>query len=297
MKKSIVLALGALTLCACSSNSSEAVATASAEPEAEATEETVVEARDIDIDQLVADGMKLSYASVYGVYNQEGESPDSSIKVTVYVDEDTDEVEYIDIEETLIPYSTGGAEGWAILDEETVETLGDDVLTVGESSYPVAFEYNGVTWNGSVEDDAVVYTADIDGTETEFMSYIATQEGGKWYHDGMSNPAKVLDAEGNTVAEVEIETKASINHGVDFWASSITFPGNLELIKNYIYDNGVTYEEYPASSDIAQNDNGQWVVADTVTGATLAGTPNYLNLIKDAYDAVVAGNGTEYTAK
>lgn len=295
MKKSIVLALSALTLCACSSNSSTAaVATASAEPEE--TEETVVETRDIDIDQLVKDGMKLSYASVYGVYNQEGESPDSSIKVTVYVNDDTDEVEYIDIEEALIPYSTGGAEGWAILDEATVKELGDDVLTVGENSYPVEFEYNGVFWNGSVKDDAVVYTADIDGTETQFMDYIATQEGGKWYHDGLNETAKILDKDENAVAEVEIGTKASINHGVDFWASSITFPGNLELIKNYIYDNGVTYEEYPSSKDIAQNEDGQWVVDDVVTGATLAGTPNYLNLIKDAYDAVEAGNGTEYKA-
>lgn len=306
MKKSFLLALSALMLCACSSSTSSSTSTATPAPTAVAeaseepveTEETVVvEARDIDIDQLVEDGMSLSYASVYGVYNQEGESPDSSIKVTVYVNDDTQEVEYIEIEEALLPYSEGGASGWGILDETAIEALGDDVLVVGDASYPAQFEYNGVFWVGAVVDDAVEYTAEIDGTSVDFMSYIATAEGGKWYHDGLNETAKILDAEENIVAEVEVGTKASINHGVDFWASSITFPGNLELIKNYIYDNGVNYGTYPETSDIVQNDNGEWVVLDTVTQATLAGTPNYLNLIKEAYDVVIAGDGTAYTVE
>lgn len=298
----LMLLLSALMLTACSSTSSTETTQETVEPSVEATaetevEEVVVDYRDIDVDQLVADGMSVSYATVYGVYNQEGESPDSSIMVSVYVNDETSDVVYIDIEEALIPVSDGGAEGWAILDEETVAALGEAVLTHGENSYPASFQYNGVVWTGSESDDTIVYTATIDGSETDFMSYIATQEGGAWYHEGLATPANILDADGNSVAQVTVGTKASINHGVDFWMSSITFPGNLELLKNYVYDNGVNYQEYPASNDIAQDENGTWVVLDTTTQATLAGTPNYLNLIKEAYDLVVDGQGNTYSAE
>ena len=102
----------------------------------------------------------------------------------------------------------------------------------------------------------------------------------------------LLNAAGETVATVEIGTKASIEHGVGFWPSELKFPGNIELIKNYVYDNGVTYD-YAPNADMVQNEQGQWVVADVVTGATLAGVPNYLNLVKEAVEAIEAGTYEE----
>ena len=71
-----------------------------------------------------------------------------------------------------------------------------------------------------------------------------------------------------------------------------TFPGNIELIKNYVYDHGVNYGTYPETSDIAKNDAGEWAVADVTTGAKLAGAPNYFNLIKQAYELIESGQGT-----
>ena len=68
--------------------------------------------------------------------------------------------------------------------------------------------------------------------------------------------------------------------------------GNIELIKNYVYDHGVNYDYAPDGGDIAKNADGVWTVADAVTGATLAGTPNYFNLIKEAVDQIAAGNYT-----
>ena len=106
-----------------------------------------------------------------------------------------------------------------------------------------------------------------------------------------------MDNEGKPSAEIQIGTKASIEHGVGFWPSPITFPGNIELIKNYVYDHGVNYGTYPETSDIAKNDAGEWAVADVTTGATLAGAPNYFNLIKQAYELIESGQGTPFTAE
>ena len=132
----------------------------------------------------------------------------------------------------------------------------------------------------------------MNGQEQEFITYVATQEGGRWYHDNREQGAPLLDAAGASVATVEIGTKESIGHGVGFWPSPITFPGNIELIKNYVYDNGVNYDYAPDGGDIVKNEDGVWTVADTVTGATLAGTPNYFNMIKAACEQIAAGNYT-----
>lgn len=314
IKKTVAICL-ALTMMAalagCSSDSSETTAAATEAPEttAEATEaetETTAEQteaeteaaveidyRDIDVDALVAGGANIVYATTYGVYNMEGESPDSSIKADVYYDLDSEDVVYIEFEEALLPYSAGGASGWGVLDEDTVSALGDDVIALESATYPMYFEVGGVQWTGAEDGNGgIAYTAEIDGEEVDFLSYVSTAEGGAWYHDSMGDGAALLTADGEEAATVEIGTKASINHGVDFWPSSITFPGNLELIKNYVYDNGVNYDYAPDGDDIAQNEDGQWVVADVVTGATLAGTPNYLNLVKEAVDEIAAGNYT-----
>ncbi len=312
--KKIMAGCLALTMLAalagCSSESAETTgaATEAAETTAQATEaetaaeteaETETEAaveveyRDIDVDALVAEGANIVYATSYGIYSMEGDAVDSAIKAVVYYDLDSEDVVYIEFEEALLPYAASGATGWGLLDEDTAAALGDDVIALESGSYPMYFEVGGIQWTGAADENGgITYTAEIDGEEVDFLSYVSTAEGGAWYHDNMADGAVLLTADGEEAATVEIGTKASINHGVDFWPSSITFPGNLELIKNYVYDNGVNYDYAPDGDDMVQNEDGQWVVADVVTGATLAGTPNYLNLVKEAVDEITAGNYT-----
>ena len=146
----------------------------------------------------------------------------------------------VQIDEKLIPYSAGGAEGWAELDEETAAKLGDAVLTVGEKKYPASFEL-GVAFVGTAGENGVVYTGEVNGENVELMAYVCTDEGGAWYYE--SNPATLLNAQGEAVAEIEIGTKASIEHGVAFWPSEIKFPGNIERIEAYLSENGVWLTE------------------------------------------------------
>ena len=177
----------------------------------------------------------------YGVYSLGNEQPDSLIRVTLDCDGET--VTGVQIDEKLIPYSASGAEGWAELDAETAAKLGGEV----------------------------------NGESVELMDYICTDEGGVWYYE--SNPATLLNAQGEAAAEIEIGTKASIEHGVAFWPSDIKFPGNIERIENYLTENGVNYTE----DQIVKGEDGVWNVADVVTGATLAGTKNYLLIAQRAY--------------
>ena len=211
----------------------------------------------------------------YGVYNLGNEQPDSLIRVTL--DCDGEKVTGAQIDEKLIPYSASGAEGWAELDDETAAKLGDAVLTVGEKKYPQSFELGGVTFTGAAEESGIAYTGEVNGESVNLMDYICTDEGGAWYYE--SNPATLLNAQGEAAAEVEIGTKASIEHGVAFWPSDIKFPGNIERIENYLTENGVNYTE----DQIAKGEDGVWAVADVTTGATLAGTKNYLLIAQRAY--------------
>ncbi len=218
---------------------------------------------------------KTVQATVYGVYNMEGDAVDSAIRAVVTYDLDKDQVVNIDFDEALLPRAQGGADGWAVVDGKAAP----------------AFIVGGVTWTGAEKDGSTVYTAKIDGEEKEFISYVGTQAGGAWYYANKDQGAQLLDADGKVVSTVSIETKESIEHGVHFWASPITFPGNIERIKNFIYENGVNYD-YAPNSSIAKNEDGQWVVNDAVTGATLNGAPNYLNLVKQACEEIKAGNYT-----
>ena len=164
----------------------------------------------------------------YGVYSLGNEQPDSLIRVTLDCDGET--VTGVQIDEKLIPYSASGAEGWAELDAETAAKLGDAVLNAGEKQYPASFELGGVTFTGAAEESGIVYTGEVNGESVELMDYICTDEGGVWYYE--SNPATLLNAQGEAAAEIEIGTKASIEHGVAFWPSDIKFPGNIERIEN-----------------------------------------------------------------
>lgn len=133
-KHSLALLTAGLMMAACSTSPAP-TATPETMPEPTASAEpTTVDYRDIDVQQLAKEGMKLTCASVYGVYNQEGDSVDSSIAATVYVNDETKEVVFIDFVEALLPVSAGGADGWAILDDEKAETLGGAVITAGEKA-------------------------------------------------------------------------------------------------------------------------------------------------------------------
>lgn len=255
--------------------------------EVEENKTVEVEYRQIDLQKLIDDGAVLTQATVYGIYEQVGDSIDSCISTTVYTDENQNIV-LIQIDEALIPYSTSGAEGWALLNEEELEDFSEAVVATDKGNYAKYFTLNDVNWSGEEVDGQIIYTND---EGVNFMDYIATQEGGEWYFNSIQNPAQLLDYDGNVIKEVTINTKASIEHGVSFWPSSITFPGNIELIKNYVYDHGVDYGYYPESSDIQKNEQGSWVVLDTTTNATLAGAPNYFNLIKKAFEKIEAGEG------
>lgn len=216
----------------------------------------------------------------YGVYHQAGEHPDSLIRVTM--DCDGELVTGAQIDEKLIPYTVSGAEGWAELDDETAAKLGDAVLEVNGKKYPASFELGSVVFTGAASEEELVYTGDVNGETVDLMDYICTDEGGEWYYD--SAVAKLLDAQGNEAAEIEIGTKASIQHGVAFWPSEITFPGNIERIENYLTENGVNYTE----DQIVKGEDGAWEVADVTTGATLAGTKNYLLIAQQAYEKAQA---------
>ena len=216
----------------------------------------------------------LATATVYGVYSMEGDDVDSAIRTVVTYDLDQDKVVNIDFDEALLPCAKGGAEGWAVVDGKPA----------------AGFVLGGVTWTGAEKEGFTAYTAEIDGEEKEFISYVSTQAGGAWYYANKDQGAQLLDGTGNVVSTVSIETKASIEHGVHFWLSPITFPGNIELIKEFIYENGVNYSYAPDGSDIVKNADGVWTVCDTVTGATLAGAPNYFNLVKQACEQIKAEN-------
>ena len=217
----------------------------------------------------------------YGVYCQEGESPDSLIRVTLTCEDG--KVTAAQIDEKLIPVSRGGAEGWAELTEETKAVLGEAVLEVNGKAYPQRFVLEGVTFSGAADEQgSVTYTGDVNGQETALMDYICTDEGGAWYF--ACEMAELLGADGAVVAEVAIGTKASIGHGVAFWPSELKFPGNIERICAYLVEHGTAYE----AADFAKGEDGAWMVADVTTGATLAGTPNYLLLAKEAYEKATA---------
>lgn len=214
-------------------------------------------------------------ATVYGVYTMEGDAVDSAIRAVVTYDLDQNKVVDIDFDEALLPCAQGGAEGWAVLDGKPA----------------AAFILGGVTWTGAEKDGTTAYTATMDGEEKEFISYVGTQAGGAWYYANKEQGAQLLNGAGDVAATVSIETKESIEHGVHFWVSPITFPGNIERIKEFIYANGVNYD-YAPNDTIVKNSDGVWTVCDAVTGATLAGTPNYLNLVKLACEQIAAGNYT-----
>lgn len=212
----------------------------------------------------------------YGVYSNEGEHPDSLIRVTLTLDNGA--ITAAELDEKLIPVAMGGAAGWAELTDETAALLGDAVIEANDKKYPAQFTLGDYTWTGAADEAlGVGYTTEINGETVSFMDYVVTPEGGDWYF--AQTEAALLNAAGETAATVEINTKEGIGHGEEFWPSDLKYSGNIAAIEAYLVANGVDYDLTTA----AQDESGVWTVADTTTGATLAGTTNYLRIAQEAY--------------
>ena len=209
----------------------------------------------------------------YGVYSNEGEHPDSLIRVTLTLDNGA--ITAAELDEKLIPVAMGGAAGWA---DETAALLGDAVIEANDKKYPAQFTLGDYTWTGAADEAlGVGYTTEINGETVSFMDYVVTLEGGDWYF--AQTEAVLLNAAGENAVTVEVNTKEGIGHGEDFWPSDLKYSGNIAAIEAYLVANGVDYDLPTA----AQDENGVWTVADTTTGATLAGTTNYLRIAQEAY--------------
>ena len=90
----------------------------------------------------------------------------------------------------------------------------------------------------------------------------------------------------------QITAKETNGHGTDFWPSPITFPGNMQAIKDFVLENGFDYDYY-ADGGMTQNDEGYWQTPDAVSGATLAETPTYLDMLKTLYERIQNGDYLE----
>lgn len=212
----------------------------------------------------------------YGVYSNEGEHPDSLIRVTLTLDNGA--ITAAELDEKLIPVAMGGAAGWAELTDETAALLGDAVIEANDKKYPAQFTLGDYTWTGAADEAlGVGYTTEINGETVSFMDYVVTPEGGDWYF--AQTEAALLNAAGENAVTVEVNTKEGIGHGEDFWPSDLKYSGNIAAIEAYLVANGVDYDLTTA----AQDESGVWTVADTTTGATLAGTTNYLRIAQEAY--------------
>lgn len=203
----------------------------------------------------------------YGVYSNEGEHPDSLIRVTLTLDNGA--ITAAELDEKLIPVAMGGAAGWAELTDETAALLGDAVIEANDKKYPAQFTLGDYTWTGAADEAlGVGYTTEINGETVSFMDYVVTLEGGDWYF--AQTEAVLLNAAGENAVTVEVNTKEGIGHGEDFWPSDLKYSGNIAAIEAYLVANGVDYDLTTA----AQDENGVW---------TLAGTTNYLRIAQEAY--------------
>lgn len=203
--------------------------------------------------------------------------------------------------------------GWAcVQDADVLAKLGDAVIPFSapateyseavETNYAKYIQIGDIVWAGALgstaaSENAVVYSAVIDGTETTLFDYCATEEGGKWYIDATDGKdcylltsdeaAASADAD-NVAATYTMEYKEGDGHGVDFWSSPITFPGNMQLLKEFAEQTNFSYDYY-ADGGLTQNADGYWQTADAVSGATIAEGCTYLDMLKTLYDRIQNG--------
>ncbi len=239
-------------------------------------------------------------ATLYSVYTKTPNSPqDAVIRATLYWDMTNDEVFAIRFLQPMLPWDDNGAVmGWAcVTDEALLAALkeGNGLVEFAEGIFYAKYlEIGGILWTGEVGSHpaaavAMDYCAEIDGQKTTLNEYVRSQEGGKWYVEASMQPVKILTAAGDVASEYQITYKESNGHGVHFWMSSITFPGNMDAIKEFVTENGFDYDFY-ADGGITKNEAGYWQTVDAVTGATLDEAPTYLDVLKTLYNEIQAGN-------
>ena len=262
---------------------------------------------------------KIVSATTYGMYTKDPTSDqDAVIRATLYWDLDNDECYVIRFTEPLTPFmDTGATSGWAcVQDEATLEALGDNVIHLSipateygeavEADYAKYIQIGDIVWTGEAgstpgSEVAVVYTAEINGEPVTLFDYCATEEGGEWYVEItedqpcylLSSPevADSADAE-NVVSVYEMQTKENSGHGVDFWSSPITFPGNIQLLKDFAVETNFSYDYY-ADGGLSQNEDGYWQTPDAVSGATISEGCTYLDMLKTLYDRIQSGDYVE----
>lgn len=262
---------------------------------------------------------KIVSATTYGMYTKDPTSAqDAVIRATLYWDLDNNECYAIRFTEPLTPFmDTGATSGWAcVQDEATLEALGDNVIHLSipateygeavEADYAKYIQIGDIVWTGEAgstpgSEVAVVYTAEINGETVTLFDYCATEEGGEWYVETtedqpcylLSSPEAAASAAAENVVSVyEMQTKENSGHGVDFWSSPITFPGNIQLLKDFAVETGFSYDYY-ADGGLSQNEDGYWQTPDAVSGATIAEGCTYLDMLKTLYDRIQSGDYVE----
>lgn len=260
-------------------------------------------------------GSNIVMASTYGLYTKSADSDqDAVIKATLYWNEEDNTCFAIRFKEALTPWmDTGSTSGWAcVQDADVLAKLGDAVIPFSapateyseavETNYAKYIQIGDIVWTGALgstaaSENAVVYSAVIDGTETTLFDYCATEEGGKWYIDAtdgkdcylLTSDEAAASADADNVASTyTMEYKEGDGHGVDFWSSPITFPGNMQLLKEFAEQTNFSYDYY-ADGGLTQNADGCWQTADAVSGATIAEGCTYLDMLKTLYDRIQNG--------
>ena len=260
-------------------------------------------------------GSNIVMASTYGLYTKSADSDqDAVIKTTLYWNEEDNTCFAIRFKEALTPWmDTGSTSGWAcVQDADVLAKLGDAVIPFSapateyseavETNYAKYIQIGDIVWTGALgstaaSENAVVYSAVIDGTETTLFDYCATEEGGKWYIDAtdgkdcylLTSDEAAASADADNVASTyTMEYKEGDGHGVDFWSSPITFPGNMQLLKEFAEQTNFSYDYY-ADGGLTQNADGYWQTADAVSGATIAEGCTYLDMLKTLYDRIQNG--------
>ena len=260
-------------------------------------------------------GSNIVMASTYGLYTKSADSDqDAVIKATLYWNEEDNTCFAIRFKEALTPWmDTGSTSGWAcVQDADVLAKLGDAVISFSapateyseavETNYAKYIQIGDIVWTGALgstaaSENAVVYSAVIDGTETTLFDYCATEEGGKWYIDAtdgkdcylLTSDEAAASADADNVASTyTMEYKEGDGHGVDFWSSPITFPGNMQLLKEFAEQTNFSYDYY-ADGGLTQNADGYWQTADAVSGATIAEGCTYLDMLKTLYDRIQNG--------
>lgn len=197
-------------------------------------------------------------------------------------------------------------------DEAVIDELGEAVISFTgnehgnqvECNYGKYIQIGGIVWTGELGSDpacdqAVVYTAEIDGETVRLNDYVATEEGGAWYHQAALEDVYILKTSEKAQADSEnvalvyrITYKETNGHGEGYWMSDLKFSGNMKAIKDFVTENGFDYDYYK-DGGITQGEDKYWQTPDAISGATLDEVPTYLDTLKLLYERIQSGEYTE----